>query len=175
MRSRSDPADGCGTTPGWTDGSLPRHFRLSLRLGQAHRGRRPQPPIAYSQLEATHDLPLALALGAPSSHIRLGVRRSRPIRNTQIECSARLTSRLPPRLSRCLTTLPEEASTGETPQKLAKDASLLNLSGLSPAVTSSVAAWSVPTPGKATRPGATLVTSRVSWTSSSAISSESDR
>ena len=37
------------------------------------------------------------------------------------------------RLRRCLTTLPEEASTGATPQRrLAKEASLPNLSGLSP-------------------------------------------
>jgi hypothetical protein len=103
------------------------------------------------------------------------VRRSRPIRNIQTVCSARLASRLPPRLSRCLTTLPEEASMGETPQRLAKDASLFNLLGLSPTATSSVAAWSVPTPGKATRSGATSTTSRASWMSSSAISSESDR
>ena len=41
--------------------------------------------------------------------------------------SARLASLLPPRLRRCLTTLPEEASMGETPHRLAKEASLLNL------------------------------------------------
>jgi hypothetical protein len=75
------------------------------------------------------------------------VRRSRPILTTQIMCSARLASRLPPRLSRCLTTLPEEASTGETPQRLAKEASFFNLSGLSPATIKSVAAWFVPMAG----------------------------
>src|SRR5215210_3169634 len=53
------------------------------------------------------------------------------MRTTQIKCRARLASRLPPRLRRCLTTLPEDASTGETPQRLAKEASLFNLSGLS--------------------------------------------
>ena len=45
------------------------------------------------------------------------VRWSRAIRTTQIRCSARLASRSPPRLSLCLTTLPEEASMGETPQR----------------------------------------------------------
>src|SRR5215213_9048530 len=55
------------------------------------------------------------------------VRRSRRIRARQIMYSARLASRLPPRLRRCRTTLPEEASMGETPHRLAKEASLLNL------------------------------------------------
>src|SRR5215207_10401518 len=45
--------------------------------------------------------------------------------------SARLASRLPPRLRRWRTTFPEEASTGDTPHRLAKEASLLNLLGLS--------------------------------------------
>ena len=45
--------------------------------------------------------------------------------------SARLASRLPPLLRRCLTTLPEEASMGETPHRSAKEASLPNLWGLS--------------------------------------------
>src|SRR5215217_6651740 len=55
------------------------------------------------------------------------VRRSRLIRARQIMYSARLASRLPPRLRRWRTTFPEEASTGDTPQRLAKEASLLNL------------------------------------------------
>src|ERR671929_1495096 len=59
------------------------------------------------------------------------VRGSRRIRARQIIYSARLASRLPPRLRRCLTTLPEEASMGETPHRLAKEASLPNLLGLS--------------------------------------------
>jgi hypothetical protein len=59
------------------------------------------------------------------------VRPSRLMRAKQIMYSARLASRLPPRLRRCLTTLPEEASMGETPQRQAKEASLLNLWGLS--------------------------------------------
>jgi hypothetical protein len=77
------------------------------------------------------------------------------------------------RLSRWrTTTLPEEASMGDTPQRLAKEASLLNLSGLSPATINSVAAWSVPTAGRASNSGAARATSRSSWTSNSAISSE---
>jgi hypothetical protein len=72
----------------------------------------------------------------------------------QIMYNARLASRLPPRLRRWLTTLPEEAWTAETPQRLAKEASLFNLSGLSPTTLSSVAAWSVPLPGKETNFGA---------------------
>ena len=52
------------------------------------------------------------------------VRRSRRIRARQIMYSARLASLLPPRLRRCLTILPEEASMGETPHRLAKEASL---------------------------------------------------
>ena len=51
---------------------------------------------------------------------------------------------------------------GETPQRLAKEASLLNLWGLSPATISSVAAWSVPMPGKETNSGAACATSRSS-------------
>src|SRR5688572_1245192 len=67
---------------------------------------------------------------------------------------AALASRLPPRLRRCLTTLPEEASMGATPHRLAKEASLLSLWGLSPATIKSVAAFSVPMPGKETSSGA---------------------
>jgi len=43
-----------------------------LRLGQAHRERRPQPPIAYSQFMATDDLPLALTLGSTEGYISSG-------------------------------------------------------------------------------------------------------
>jgi hypothetical protein len=42
---------------------------------------------------------------------------------------------------------------GATPHRLAKEASLLNLWGLSPATISSVAAWSVPMPAKETNSG----------------------
>ena len=48
---------------------------------------------------------------------------------------------------------------GATPHKLAKEASLLNLLGLSPATIKSVAALSVPMPGKETNSGATCATS----------------
>src|ERR687897_3259797 len=84
-------------------------------------------------------LPSALRLATYSR-----VRGSRLIRARQTMYSARLASRLPPRLRRWRTTFPEEASPGDTPQRLAKEASLLNLWGLSPATVSSVAAWSVP-------------------------------
>jgi hypothetical protein len=86
--------------------------------------------------------------------------------------SARLASRFPPRLRRCLTTLPEDASMGETPHRLAKEASLPNLWGLSPATIKSVAAFSVPMPGKATNSGAACATSRSRCASSSSISLE---
>src|SRR5215208_5135248 len=76
------------------------------------------------------------------------------------------------RLRRCLTTFPEDASTGDTPQRLAKEVSLLNLSGLSPATINSVAAWSVPTAGRASNFGAASATTRSSSMSTSAISSE---
>ena len=90
------------------------------------------------------------------------------MRTTQIRCRVRLASRLPPRLRRCLTTLPEEAFTGETPQRLANDASLSNLWGLSPATIRSVAAWSVPMAGREVSSGALSATRR----SSKAISLE---
>ena len=49
---------------------------------------------------------------------------------------------------------------GATPHKLAKEASLPNLWGLSPATTKSVAALSVPMPGKDSSSGAACATSR---------------
>ncbi len=61
---------------------------------------------------------------------------------------------------------------GATPHKLAKEASLPNLWGLSPATINSVAALSVPMPGKETNPGAACATSRPRCASSSEISSE---
>jgi hypothetical protein len=64
------------------------------------------------------------------------------------------------RLRRWRTVLPEEAGTGATPHKRAKDASLLSLSGLSPTATSSEAAVSVPTPRSAARAGTASDTNR---------------
>ena len=61
---------------------------------------------------------------------------------------------------------------GETPQRLAKEASLLNLLGLSPATINSVAAWSVPMPAKETNSGAACATNWSSCASSWAISLE---
>jgi hypothetical protein len=49
-------------------------------------------------------------------------------------------------LSRCLLVLPEDAATGPRPHKAAKDPSLANLCGLSPATIKNVAALSTPTP-----------------------------
>src|SRR5215212_2354553 len=86
--------------------------------------------------------------------------------------SARLASRLPPRLRRCLTTFPEEASMGATPHRLAKEVSFLNLLGLSPATIKRVAAFSVPMPAKESSSGAACATSRSRCASSSAISLE---
>src|SRR5215208_6069825 len=82
------------------------------------------------------------------------VRSSQLIRPSASTCSARLASLLPPRLRRWRTVLTEEAGTGATPQRWAKDASLLSLSGLSPTATSSEAAVSVPTPLSVARAGA---------------------
>src|SRR5918994_7720149 len=73
------------------------------------------------------DLPSAARLATYSL-----VRPSCLMRTTQIRCRQRLASRSPPLLSRCLTTFPEDASMGETPQRLAKEASLFRRCGLSP-------------------------------------------
>ena len=59
---------------------------------------------------------------------------------------------------------------GATPHRLANEASLLNLWGLSPATINNVAALSVPMPGKETNPGAACATSRSRCASSSTIS-----
>ena len=61
---------------------------------------------------------------------------------------------------------------GATPHRLAKEASLFNLWGLSPATIKSVAALSVLMPGKETNSGAACVTSRSRCASSSTISAE---
>src|SRR5215207_10526503 len=57
------------------------------------------------------------------------VRSTQLIRPSASTCSARLASRLPPRFRRWRAVLPEEAGTGATPHRRAKDASLLSLSG----------------------------------------------
>ena len=61
---------------------------------------------------------------------------------------------------------------GATPHRLAKEASLLSLWGLSPATINSVAALSVPMPGKESSSGAACATSRSRCDPSSEISSE---
>ena len=60
--------------------------------------------------------------------------------------SAELAWRFPPRFSRCLTVLPEEAGMGATPHRCAQAASDLIRCGLSPAATTTMAAVSGPTP-----------------------------
>jgi hypothetical protein len=102
------------------------------------------------------------------------VRRSRRIRARQIMYSARLASRFPPRLRRWRTTLPEEASMGETPHRQTGEGGFAPqpLGVVFKATISSVAAWSAPMPAKETNSGATCATSRSSWMSSSAISAE---
>jgi hypothetical protein len=85
----------------------------------------------YIALEAADDLSLALALLCAPRDVLLGATiSSHPSQTDHVQRTA-LASRLPPRLRRCPTTLPVEASMGETPHRLAKDASLLNLLGLS--------------------------------------------
>src|SRR3954467_15233215 len=70
--------------------------------------------------------------------------------------SAELAWRSPPRLRRWRSFLPLLASSGETPQRWAKVASLRSRWGLSPAATSRAVATSVPTPLTATSPGGGL-------------------
>src|SRR5829696_5479558 len=90
-------------------------------------------------------------------------------------CRALLARRSPPRLSRRRWVLPEEASTGLTPQSAAKDASLWRRSGLSPAVMSSAAAVSGPTPLRSSSRGACALSVSVIWRFRSSISVVSSR
>jgi hypothetical protein len=62
-------------------------------------------------------------------------------------------------MSRRRVTCPEEAGMGAVPHRWAKAASERNRWGLSPAVTSSWPAVSIPTPGRATSVGAAAATS----------------
>ena len=66
--------------------------------------------------------------------------------------SAELACRSPPRLSRWRICLPEEASTGLAPHSAAKLASFWTRPGLSPVVTSRVAATWIATPRLAKNP-----------------------
>jgi hypothetical protein len=61
---------------------------------------------------------------------------------------------------------------GETPHRLAKEASLFNLWALSPATINRATALSAPMPGKETNSGAACATSRSRCASSSEISAE---
>ena len=61
-----------GRRPDWTDRSLQRHFRLSFRLGQAHRGVARNHRPVYSQLEAANDLLFGLTLGSALGDVGSG-------------------------------------------------------------------------------------------------------
>jgi Virulence-associated protein E len=100
--------------------------------------------------------------------IGTGMFRKRPI---AMMCNALLAARSPPRLSRCLTVLPDDAGTGLTPHSDAKLASERNLSGLSPAVRRSWAAPVWPIELRATGFGASSSTMAAIIASRSAISS----
>ena len=122
--------------------------------------------------QAPHDLPPGFALRRAPGDVAAGALVDAHAHDTDKVQGAVGVSVAPAALRRCLNTLPEEASMGEIPHRLAKEASLPNLWGLSPATTNSVAALSVPMPGKATNSGAACATSRSRCASSSVISSE---
>lgn len=82
------------------------------------------------------------------------MRSSCRMRVTTMRCSAALACLSPPRLSRRRWLFPEDFSTGLTPHRAAKDASLPSRSGLSPAVISRAAALSGPIPSCSSRLGA---------------------
>src|SRR5664280_2604331 len=95
------------------------------------------------------------------------------IRVITMRQSAWLACRSPPRLRRWSVTLPEEASSGATPQSLAQVASLRSREGLSPAAMGRRAAVSGPRPTSSTSSGATLLTKRAMRTSRCSPSSPS--
>src|SRR5215208_3076838 len=139
--------------------------------------RRPKPLhgidlSGYVTFKAAHDLLLGLALGATTRNIAAGALVDPHAHDADQVQSAVGVAVSYIRLRRCLTTLPEDASTGETPQRLANEASLPSLSGLSPTVSKSVAAWSVPIAGREISSGAVSDTKRSSRVSSTAISFE---
>ena len=123
-------------------------------------------------LQAADDLSLALALrGAPRYVFLCSTISPHPSQADHVQRTVGLSVAYI-RLRRCLTTLPDEASMGAAPHRLAKEASLPNLWGLSPATIKSVAALSVPMPAKETNSGAACATSRSRCASSSTISLE---
>ena len=87
---------------------------------------------------------------------------------------ALLAWRFPPRLRRCRMVCPDDAWTGLVPHRAAKDDSVRMRSGLSPAVMSSAAAVSAPTPRAAKSAGLTRTQSRWMSVSRSSISAVSD-
>jgi hypothetical protein len=116
-------------------------------------------------LQAGHDVELGQALvGAP---LDIGPGRWVAAHPTRaIRHKAWLARRSPPRFSRWRWVRPEDAGIGAVPHRWAKEASERSRWGLSPAVTSSWPAVSTPTPGRATRAGATAATNSWSWLSS---------
>src|SRR5215211_5119732 len=105
-----------GVAPSGDVGLVHRHFRRETGAARDEHAVDLPGDVAF---EAADDLSLALALLCAPGDVLLGATISaHPAR--QIMYSARLASRLPPRLRRCLTTLPEEASMGATPHRLAK-------------------------------------------------------
>src|SRR5215217_6061535 len=88
-------------------------------------------PIGGSSKTA-HYLALGLALhSAASRDVLPGTPIVSHAYHAEVRCRERLASRSPPLLSRCLITFPEDAWMGETPQRLAKEASLFRRCGLS--------------------------------------------
>lgn len=88
---------------------------------------------------------------------------------------AGLAWRCPPRLSRCRSVRPEEAGTGAAPHCAANAAFVPRYSGISPAVTKSPTAVSVPTPHNVTRSSPADAVSTVRSSVTSSISSVSIR
>jgi hypothetical protein len=81
----------------------------------------------YVALEAADNLSLALALLCAPPDVLLGATiSSHPSQTDHVQRTVGLPVAYI-RLRRWRTTFPEEASTGETPHRLAKEASLLNL------------------------------------------------
>jgi hypothetical protein len=124
-------------------------------------------------LEAANDLFFGYPFASAACHLGF-----RPIVMTEPDdydprYRAAFACRLPPLLSRCRLVLPEEAGIGLTPHSAANAASDFRRSGLLPAVTSSVAAVSGPTPNTLTRSGAVCAVSLHSCSSKVLISAVS--
>src|SRR5215212_2612173 len=101
---------------------------LSASNGRRKRPACGRPPWPRSALEAADDLSLALALLCAPRDVLLGATISaHPSQTDHVQRTVSVPVAYF-RLRRCRTTLPVEASMGETPPRLAKEASLFNLS-----------------------------------------------